>query len=90
MKLAPEAMGKIKDMVINMMPYDFDHNAASNEAVLVDDIFSSISQHKPDLEEWKGFIGFLCKQIDGNPASQDAVKNIAADMKEILEKYHAK
>jgi hypothetical protein len=89
MKLAPEAMGKIKDMVINMMPYDFDHAAASNEAVLIDDIFTSISQHKPDMEEWKGFVGFLCKQVDQSKASQDAVKNIAADMKEILEKYHA-
>lgn len=90
MKLAPEAMGKIKDMVINMMPYDFDHEAASNEAVLIHDIFESISQHKPDMDEWKGFVGFLCKQLDDKPESQDAVKKIALDMKNILEQYFEK
>ena len=87
MKLAPEAMGKIKDMVINMLPYDYDHIVASSEAVLIHDIFESISKHKPEMEEWKGFVGFLCKQIDSKPESQEAVKKIALDMKNILEQY---
>jgi hypothetical protein len=90
MKLAPEAMGKIKDMVINMMPYDFDHEAASNEANLINNIFMSVSMHKPEMSEWKGFVGYLCKQIDEKQISQDAVKKIALDMKNILEQYFEK
>ena len=90
MKLSTDAMGKVKDMVINMMPYDFDHKAASNESVLIYDIFESIGKHKPEMDEWSGFVGFLCNQIDEKPASQDAVKKIALDMKNILEQYFEK
>lgn len=90
MKLSPAAMENVLDMVLNGLPYDFDYKAASNEAILIYEIVESVKKHSPNMEKLVGIIGVICKQIDEKPESQDAVKEIAQDMKAILEQYNEK
>lgn len=88
MKLSGEAMKQSVSLITNALPFDFDHKSKSKEAILFDEIFKSISKHHSGFKDLEGFKGFLCKGIDQKPESQDAVKKIALDMKNILEQYH--
>lgn len=90
MKISEEAMKQSVGLITNALPFNFDHKCKSNEAILIDEIFESISKHHPGFKDLEGFKGFLCKGIDQKPESQDAVKMIANDMILILESYNEK
>lgn len=75
-------------MIQGLMPFDYDHKPETKEAMAISKIFESLKQHKPELEDWDGFMGYLVKDIDTKPKAQTAVQNILNDISDVLEEYN--
>ena len=88
MKIPEGQMKQIMAMIQGMMPFDYDHNPETKEAVAISKIFESLKQHKPELEDWSGFLGYLIADIDTKPDAQTAVQNILNDISDVLEEYN--
>lgn len=88
MKIPAGQMKQIMAMIQGMMPFDYDHQPETKEAIAISKIFESLKQHKPELEDWSGFLGYLIADIDKKTQSQIAVQNILHDISDVLDEYN--
>lgn len=88
MKIPKSAVVKIKDMIVNIMPYESGYTPDSKQGILITDIYNLIVEQKPDFNEWGGFVMFLSKAVDNDKDLQTNIAAIAATLADKLEEYH--